>query len=113
MATDHFDECTHAITALTLPTIQFDLIWSPDHCLRLWDPRMKSESLLLQSLKSHKQWVSGVCWAPYNEFLLSSVSYDGTIKVWDTRAAMPLHTVVDSHLSEFQSFVLIGKSKTQ
>ena len=58
---------------------------------------MKSESLLLQSLKSHKQWVSGVCWAPYNEFLLSSVSYDGTIKVWDTRAAMPLHTVADSH----------------
>lgn len=90
--------CTHAVTALDYSP-QSSLISSghPDHCVRLWDPRMKSESLLLQSLKSHKQWVSGVCWAPYNEFLLSSVSYDGTIKIWDTRAAMPLHTVVDSH----------------
>ena len=90
--------CTHAITALDYsPQSSLILSGHPDHCLRLWDPRMKSESLLLQSLKGHKQWVSGVCWAPYNEFLLSSVSYDGTIKVWDTRAAMPLHTVVDSH----------------
>ena len=28
---------------------------------------------------------------------VSSVSYDGTMKIWDSRALMPLHTVKDAH----------------
>ena len=90
--------CTHAVTSLDYSP-QSGIIASghPDHCIRLWDPRTKSDSLVLKSLKSHKQWVSDVCWAPYNEFLLSSVSYDGTMTIWDSRALMPLHTVKDAH----------------
>ena len=67
--------CTHAVTSLDYSP-QSGIIASghPDHCIRLWDPRTKSDSLVLKSLKGHKQWVSDVCWAPYNEFLLSRMT---------------------------------------
>ena len=69
----------------------------PDQCVRLWDPRMKSESSIVKSFKGHKKFVSDLCWAPYSDNLLASVSHDKTIKVWDTRADMALHTIDKAH----------------
>jgi len=46
------------------------------------------------SLKpSHKAWVSAVKWSPMNPFTLASTSHDGTIKLWDIRSTLPLHTI--------------------
>jgi ribosome biogenesis protein YTM1 len=33
----------------------------------------------------------------HSEFLLTSVSHDSTIKVWDTRSSIPLHTITNGH----------------
>lgn len=70
----------------------------PDCTVRLWDIRTKSsESASLvsdSSLKpSHKAWVSAVQWSPKDPFILASSSHDGSLKIWDIRSTLPLHTV--------------------
>mmetsp|Transcript_12972 Transcript_12972/g.17086 ORF Transcript_12972/g.17086 Transcript_12972/m.17086 type:complete len:432 (-) Transcript_12972:142-1437(-) len=64
----------------------------PDHRIRLWDSRGKSEALIQATLTSHKQWVSDVHWIEGARFLLSSTSYDGELKLWDIRSHIPLYT---------------------
>lgn len=73
----------------------------PDCTIRLWDVRTNSNDASTSSslvsdcsLKpSHKAWVSAVKWSLTDPFALASTSYDGTIKVWDIRSTLPLHTV--------------------
>jgi ribosome biogenesis protein len=69
----------------------------PDNTVRVWDPRVKSESTTAGTFKGHKKYVTSVCWAPYNENLLASVSHDLTLKIWDKRASIALHTVERVH----------------
>jgi ribosome biogenesis protein YTM1 len=42
---------------------------------------------------SHKSWVSAIQWSPIDPFVLATTSHDGTLKVWDIRSSLPLHTV--------------------
>ena len=73
----------------------------PDCTVRLWDMRTSGEgsssisgSGMDKSLKqSHKSWVSNVKWSGTDPFVLGSTSHDGTLKVWDIRSSLPLHTV--------------------
>ena len=44
-------------------------------------------------LYSHKSWVSAIQWSPTDPFVLATTSHDGTLKVWDIRSSLPLHTV--------------------
>lgn len=63
--------------------------------VRVWDRREKQGTFLksLQSLSSHTQWVSDIEWHPSSDHHMLTASYDGSIKVWDIRAQIPLHTV--------------------
>ncbi|CAB9528911.1 Ribosome biogenesis protein WDR12 [Seminavis robusta] len=73
----------------------------PDCNIRLWDVRVNTNSnngdTLAVSDKtfrpSHKQWITDVQWSPHNPYHLASTSHDGTVKVWDIRSPIPLHTV--------------------
>jgi len=71
----------------------------PDCTIRLWDMRTDKVSSNIgsvtdNSLKpSHKAWVSAIKWSPMNPFTLASTSHDGTIKLWDIRSTLPLHTI--------------------
>ena len=71
----------------------------PDCTVRLWDMRTSGEGItsgsgMDKSLKqSHKSWVSNVKWSSIDPFVLGSTSHDGTLKVWDIRSSLPLHTV--------------------
>jgi ribosome biogenesis protein YTM1 len=70
----------------------------PDCTVRLWDVRSaesKDSSLAVSDntfKPSHKEWVSSVKWSPKNAYHLASTSHDGTIKFWDIRSPLPLHT---------------------
>lgn len=80
----------------------------PDCTVRLWDTRVasnnndakESSSSVLQQVvsdnifrPSHKGWISSVQWSKHNPYHLASTSHDGTIKLWDIRSSLPLHTV--------------------
>ena len=81
----------------------------PDCTIRLWDTRAsingnstatnKEVGSLQQVVSdnifrpSHKAWVSAIQWSKYNPYHLASTSHDGTIKLWDIRSSLPLHTV--------------------
>lgn len=66
-----------------------------EKAVRVWDPRAKGEEgqLVVRHYLSHKEWVAGLAWCPGSAHLLASVSHDGTMKVWDIRATVPLATV--------------------
>ncbi|KAL6779056.1 hypothetical protein ACKKBF_B18955 [Auxenochlorella protothecoides x Auxenochlorella symbiontica] len=61
--------------------------------LRLWDPRERGEDVAPQRLRGHAGWVSALCWHGGREHLLASASHDGTARLWDVRASIPLHTL--------------------
>jgi ribosome biogenesis protein YTM1 len=74
----------------------------PDCAVRLWDMRVSKGgagnadevNVFDGTLRpSHKSWISGVQWSPSDPYCLASSSHDGTIKVWDIRSSLPLHTV--------------------
>ncbi|BBN04273.1 ribosome biogenesis protein [Marchantia polymorpha subsp. ruderalis] len=64
-----------------------------DNVLRVWDPRIVGVVAPILQLTSHKGWITSCKWHPRSTFHLLSASHDGTIKVWDTRAKVPLYTV--------------------
>jgi len=64
-----------------------------DHQVRLWDTRVVGDSVVKLNLKSHTGWVSCVQWSPTNSNILVSGSHDTTLKLWDIRSTVPLHTV--------------------
>ena len=72
----------------------------PDCIVRLWDMRVHTKagaeatSVSDTTLRpSHKAWVTDVKWSPTDPYVLATTSHDGTVKVWDIRSSLPLHTV--------------------
>ena len=69
----------------------------PDCTIRLWDVRtdQSTSSLVSDSVfrPSHRAWISQVLWSIDKPYQVVSSSHDGTVKLWDIRAALPLHTV--------------------
>ncbi|KAG0584770.1 hypothetical protein KC19_3G232900 [Ceratodon purpureus] len=64
-----------------------------DHVLRIWDPRLPGTVAPVSQLSSHTSWISACKWHPKSTFHLLTASYDGTVKLWDTRATIPLVTL--------------------
>jgi ribosome biogenesis protein YTM1 len=71
----------------------------PDCTIRLWDVRTdqtaNTSSLVSDTVfrPSHRAWISQVQWSDTKPYQVLSSSHDGTVKVWDIRASLPLHTV--------------------
>jgi ribosome biogenesis protein YTM1 len=75
-----------------------------DFTVRIWDQRQSGTQSLLMNfypvgaqlytvLSSHKDWVSSVVCHPTEQHIFLSTSYDKTVKIWDTRSAIPLQTL--------------------
>ncbi|GMT01291.1 hypothetical protein PENTCL1PPCAC_23465 [Pristionchus entomophagus] len=58
-----------------------------DACPRLYDPRSSEGSFLKQSFIGHKGWVTCVRWTERDDHSFVSSSFDGTVKMWDSRSA--------------------------
>lgn len=69
-----------------------------EKAVRVWDPRARAgEGLALRALASHAGWVAALAWHPASAHVVASASYDGSLKLWDLRAAVPLHTLAGHH----------------
>jgi ribosome biogenesis protein YTM1 len=69
-----------------------------ERALRVWDPRTRAgEGLALQALPSHTDWISALAWHPTSAHHVVSGSYDKSLKLWDLRAPIPLHTLAGHH----------------
>ena len=73
----------------------------PDHAVRLWDPRVggggDGGAVVKLRLASHTKWVSAVAWSNHSEHVLLSGSHDSSLKIWDVRSTVPLHTIDAAH----------------
>jgi len=64
-----------------------------DNSLRVWDPRIQATVAPTMQFTSHKGWISACKWHPKSVHHILTASYDGTVKLWDTRATIPLLTM--------------------
>jgi ribosome biogenesis protein YTM1 len=73
-----------------------------DARLRLWDMRIGDTptSTTNETIKqSHKSYISSIKFSPKNPYQMSTGSYDGTVKTWDVRCSLPMHTI-KGHLGD-------------
>lgn len=76
--------------------------------LRLWDPRApKGDDLAVKARMSHTDWIAAIAWHPRSACHLATASHDATVKLWDMRAAVPLHTI-SSHTDKVLSVAWVG-----
>ncbi|KAJ1635765.1 WD40-repeat-containing domain protein [Pavlovales sp. CCMP2436] len=61
--------------------------------VQLWDVRAKPSEAAAAKLLSHSTWVSALAFSETSEFLLLSASHDQTVKMWDIRGKLPLHSL--------------------
>ena len=63
--------------------------------------------MLVQPVKaysSHTDWILSLAWSPESAHHLVTASQDNTLKLWDIRTNVPLHTI-DSHTEKVRCFV--------
>ena len=46
-----------------------------------------------RAFSSHTDWVVAAAWHPSSQHHIATASYDSSVKLWDMRAAIPLHTL--------------------
>ena len=52
-------------------------------------PRMQDQ----RAYSSHTDWVVAAAWHPASQHHIATASYDRSVKLWDMRTAIPLHTL--------------------
>ncbi|KAL3144301.1 hypothetical protein ABBQ32_004065 [Trebouxia sp. C0010 RCD-2024] len=66
-----------------------------DRAWRLWDRRQsRKEDMGVKTFSSHSDWITSIALSEHSEYHVLTSSYDKTAKLWDTRTAIPLHTLV-------------------
>lgn len=58
--------------------------------------RLDCGFVVMQGVKaftSHTDWITSIAWSPHSEHQVLTSSHDKSAKLWDTRAAVPLHTL--------------------
>lgn len=78
-----------------------------DKSIGIWDPRLKEAEVMKMRLRSHEGWVTSVAFSPQDPHLLASGSHDRTVKLWDLRSQLPLHTI-STHTDKVLSVAWYG-----
>ncbi|KAK9808947.1 hypothetical protein WJX72_006809 [[Myrmecia] bisecta] len=77
--------------------------------LRLWDTRMQTgEEVGAKAFASHTDWIVNLAWAPSSAHHIVTASHDKTLKLWDLRTAVPLHTMT-GHIDKVLCVSWFGK----
>ncbi|CAF3497189.1 unnamed protein product [Adineta steineri] len=80
-------KCGKAVLSLDISPVNGLLICGfTDRFIRLYDTRVQEGYVLRSTFSSHSQWVPSVMWSRTSEHLFVSGSYDGLVKLWDTRS---------------------------
>ena len=61
----------------------------------------------MKAYKSHKDWILAVAWSPASAHHLVTASQDTTLKLWDVRSAVPLHTI-EGHTEKVRALSAYG-----
>ncbi|KAK9368308.1 WD40-repeat-containing domain protein [Lipomyces kononenkoae] len=80
-----------SITAL--PELSLLCCGSSARHVTLHDPRVAADSSTTSTLTGHTSFVVSLSTSPESEFMLSSASHDGTVRVWDVRAQKSLYVI--------------------
>lgn len=64
----------------------------------------------MRAYKAHAAPVSAVSWRPNSDHHVVSASFDGTVKLWDSRSALPLATLEDATGSKLSAAVWGSRS---
>jgi ribosome biogenesis protein YTM1 len=80
-------------TVSTAPEGGVVAVAGADKAIRLWDPRQRETAAAAAVLSSHTNWVNSVAWVPDHAFHLWSASHDCSVKLWDIRGKLPLHSL--------------------
>jgi ribosome biogenesis protein YTM1 len=89
----HHDKAVHAVAAAPGGDGRLVAFGGAERALRLWDARTGGAAVGVRGLASHSAWVSALAWHPDSAHALLSASHDGSAKLWDLRAAVPLASV--------------------
>lgn len=84
------------LSALQLPQLHLIVSGSSARHINLHDPRVTAsttEQTSSSKLVGHSNFVVGLSASPTNDYMFSSASHDGTVKVWDVRAEKSLYTI--------------------
>jgi WD40 repeat protein len=65
----------------------------------------------IRAYKGHAAPVVAVAWRPKSYHHVASASLDGTVKLWDSRSALPLATIQDAAGSKLSAVVWSRQSK--
>eukprot|EP00898_Chlorokybus_atmophyticus_P008233 jgi/Chlat1/8410/Chrsp80S07911 len=84
-----------------------------DTTVRVWDTRARNSTTPGIRLSSNgSEWVSAVRFSPSNAHQLIAASYDGSIRLWDVRGKVPLHTVSQAHEGKALAVDWLGDGET-
>ncbi|CAK7892641.1 ribosome biogenesis protein Ytm1p [[Candida] anglica] len=84
------------LSTLQLPNLHLLVCGSSARHINLHDPRVSATTTEQTSnlkLVGHTNFVVGLSANPTNDYMFSSASHDGTVKVWDVRAEKSLYTI--------------------
>ena len=59
----------------------------------------------VKTFSSHSDWITSIAWSDHSEYHVLTSSHDKTAKLWDTRTAVPLHTL-EGHTDKVQLCVV-------
>ncbi|KAK9385771.1 WD40-repeat-containing domain protein [Lipomyces mesembrius] len=81
------------VSIAALPELSLLCSGSSARHVTLHDPRAAADATTSRTLVGHTSFVVSLSRSPESEYMLSSASHDGTVRVWDVRAQKSMYVI--------------------